>query len=221
MKYFVHYPILFDCNLRCDYCFHKGYYQCYTIPQTRFNVGHWNRFRDTHLKDANEIIMNMYGGETFLETNTNIITHFLKCTKMEKLDLLTNGLVDRSNYEKMIPFIDRVSRIGFTFHRKTINNCTSLIKKYESNILFMKDKGFNVYVKELLLPELRFEIVEAKKRWKEKGLDVKIQDFRQEGNKHVTKRLDIIPLDAIIVDKEYLHYYRECACKEAYKNIII
>lgn len=221
MKYFVHYPILFDCNLRCDYCFHKKYYLEYTVPQTRFNVGHWNTFRDTHLKDASEIVMNMYGGETCLPSNTNIITHFLKCTKIETLDLLSNGLVDRENYEKLIPFKDRIFRIGFTFHRKTINNVVSLIKKYEDNVLFMRDMGFNIYVKEILFPEQRFEILEAKKKWREKGIEVKVQDFRQEGNKWENKRLDQIPLDAIIIDKEYFHYGNECACKEGYKNIII
>ena len=222
MKYLVHYPIYFDCNLHCDYCFHKEYFQTYMkIPKTRFNISHWNKFRDTHLVDAEEIIMNMYGGETFLETNTNIITHFIKYSKNEKLDLLTNGLVDMENYKKLVPFVDRVNRIGFTFHRKTINNVPSLIKTYEDNLTFMRDKGFAVYVKEILFPEFRYEILEDRKKWKEKGFEVKIQDFRQDGNKHSNERFDQIPLDAIIIDQEYLHHGNICSCMKGYKNIII
>ena len=221
MKYFIHYPILFDCFLRCDYCFHKQYYQNYEGTPVKYNVGHWNRFRDKHLTDVEEIVVNLYGGETFIDTNTNIVTHFIKCTENETVDLLTNGLADKENYKKIIPFKDRIFRLGFTYHRKMIHNVPSLVKRFEDNINFLQDAGLNVYVKELLFADYRFEIVEAKKKWKEKGIEFKIQDFREDANKNVYRPLDIIPLDAIIVDREYQHIGKFCECKHGYKNLII
>lgn len=221
MKYYVQYPILFDCNLRCDYCFHKSYFQDLKTAPHRITVQMWNRFRDTHLTDAEEIIVHMSGGEPFLEPSLNMILSFIRNTKIEKIDLLTNGLQPIHNYEKIIKYSNRIQRIGLTYHRRLIHGIKLYEYMFNETAMFLKDKGFPIYIKELLLPEYRFDILENKKKWKDKGFDFKVQDFRENANAGEPKQLDPIPLDVLIVDREYLHPKDTCACKDGYKNIII
>ena len=120
MKYYIQYPILFDCNLRCHYCFHHECFVTNYMAKPQFTVRDYVRFRDTHLKNAEDIVVHFHGGEPFLYTNINIILSFLRQAKVERIDLLTNGIQKRENYEKILQFKDRIDRIGFTYHRKII-----------------------------------------------------------------------------------------------------
>lgn len=221
MKYYIQYPITLDCNLRCDYCFHKLYFQDLKNFPHRVTVTMWNKFRDTHLTDAEVIICHMAGGEPFLDTNLNMIMAFIRNTKMEQIDLLTNGIQPVEQYKKIVKYADRIHRIGLTYHRKLIHGIEIYEKMFEESATYLKSTGISIYIKELLIPEYRFDILKNKKIWNQRGFDFKIQDFRLNANAGEAKQLDPIPLDAIIVSNEYIHIKEICACKDGYKNLII
>jgi pyruvate-formate lyase-activating enzyme len=222
MKYFLAYPISKSCNLRCYYCYHTEHFESNFDEKQRFTFKDYIRFRDTHLKDAEEIIVHFHGGEPFLKGNSNTICSFLRNTKMEKADLLTNGLQDKANYEKLLPLKDRIHRIGITFHRKIIGGVKSYVQKYEDNVKWMHSQGIPIYVKELMLPEFRDEIKAYKRYWKSLGIPYKIQDFRgvDRGFSRETYK-EYEAIDILMVDSEYKHGGDYCSCMKGYKNILI
>ena len=222
MKYYVAYPISFDCNLRCSYCFHhERFYSNYTQHQG-FTIKDYIRFRNTHFVNAEEILVHFHGGEPFLNTNINTICTVIRSLKVEKFDLLTNGLQDRSNYERIIPFRDRIQRIGFTFHRQMIAHVPSLVKQYEDNVMFLHEHGIPVYVKELLFPDQRDIIKESKRKWKELGIPFNVQDFKgfdRGKDRKEFKKYDA--LDILLIDSEYKKGGGYCTCKKGYKTVLI
>lgn len=222
MKWFVAYPILFDCNLRCSYCFHHiHFYSNYTKHQG-FTINEYKKFRDTHLKNPEEILVHFHGGEPFIDTNINTICTFIHCTKIEKFDILTNGIQERSNYDRIIPFKDRIDRIGFTFHRKMIAHIPDLVKKFEDNILYLHDKGLPVYVKELLFIEFRENIKKYKRKWKEMGIPFNVQDFKgydRGMDKSEFKKYNAE--DVLLISSEYKKGGSYCTCKKGYKTVLI
>lgn len=223
MKYFVAYPLLFDCNLRCNYCFHKVHFESNFVEKQRFTLNDWNRFRNTHLKDAEEIIVHFHGGEPFLPQSTNMMKAFLRnTTPLEKIDILTNGLQDQGQYEAILPWRNRIHRIGFTFHRKVIGHSKSLIKRFEDNVMFLHKQGLPVFVKELMITEFRDDILADRKRWQERGLKVSIQDFK--GNDRGVSKEEYdnyTALDLLYIDSEYKHGGDYCTCRKGYKNVLI
>ena len=121
-KYYIAWPILFDCNLRCSYCFHhERFYSNYTKHQS-FTIEQYKTFRDTHLVNAEDIIMHFHGGEPFLDTNINTICTVIRMTGKERFDFLTNGLQSKKNYARIIPYKNRIHRVGFTFHRRMMGH---------------------------------------------------------------------------------------------------
>jgi hypothetical protein len=174
------------------------------------------------MSDATEIIVNFHGGEPFLDGNSNTIKSFLRQTEIERPELLTNGLQKLDNYYKMDPYIGRIHRIGFTYHRKIIHGVPSYRNKFEENVLSLKDKGYPVYVKELMFVDELDNILENKRYWKEKGVDFKIQDFkgslRGKSQEEVPK---YGPLEYLYIDCEYRKPGDTCACMWGYKNVII
>ena len=222
MKYFIAFPITLNCNLRCYYCFHEEKFRTNYAGRRRFTIPQYNKFRDTHLKNAEEIVVHFHGGETFIDMNINTIVAFMKSTKVEKADLLTNGLLPLENYKKILPFKDRIHRIGFTYHRKMIHDVDSYNKLYEQNVKFMHEQGVKTYVKELLFIELREEIKESKRYWKGQGIDFHVQDFKgcdrgrsQEEVKNYTAE------DYLLMHGEYKHGGTTCSCMKGYRNILI
>jgi uncharacterized Fe-S cluster-containing radical SAM superfamily protein len=222
MKFFVAYPILFDCNLRCSYCFHHERFYSNYIKHPGFSINDYIRFRNTHFKNAEEILVHFHGGEPFINTNINSICTIIRSLEIEKFDLLTNGLQLRENYEKILPYKDRISRIGFTFHRKMIAHIPSLVEKYEENVLFLHDHGFPVYVKELLFHEYYDQIREYKRKWNDLNIPFSVQDFKgfDRGKDHKEfKNYDV--LDLLLIDSEYKKGGHFCTCKKGYKTVLI
>src|SRR4030042_443622 len=150
-KYFVAWPISFDCNLRCSYCFHhERFFSNYTKHQG-FTIDQYKIFRATHLMPtAEEILMHFHGGEPFITSNISTICTVIRSTSLERFDFLTNGLQSQENYARILPFKNRIHRVGFTFHRKMIGHIPDLVKQYEENVLYLHEQGIPVYVKELL-----------------------------------------------------------------------
>jgi pyruvate-formate lyase-activating enzyme len=222
MKYFLAYPISYDCNLKCSYCFHSEHHQTNFAMKNTFTIKDYIQWRDTHLRDAEEIIVHFHGGEPLLDTTIGSIKAFLNCTTLEKADLLTNGIQDPRNYAKLIPYKDRIHRIGFTWHRKVLNGIEHLYDRYKRNLMLMHNAGINVYAKELLFPEYREETREAKRYWKSLGVPFKIQDFKGEKRGRDFEEWGAYnALDWYLVDSEYKRGGDECACMKGYKNVLI
>ncbi len=222
MKYFIAFPISYDCNLRCHYCFHEEKFRTNYAPKRQFTIPQYCLFRDTHLKNPEEIVVHFHGGEPFIDTNINSIVAFMRQTQMERADFLTNGLQERSNYEKILEFKTRIFRIGFTFHRKMIAHIPSLVRRYEENVLWAHAQGIPIYVKELLFADEREAIKEYRRYWRAKGIDVRIQDFKgcdrgrsKEEYKHYT------PEDLLLIHSEYKHGGDTCSCMKNYRNVLI
>lgn len=222
MKYYVSFPIFFDCDLRCYYCFSADSMKTNMPPVRTVTVTDYNRFKDKFLADAEEIVVELTGGESFLPINTAAIINFIKRTTTERIELQTNGIQPVEMYKSLLPFKDRLLRIGFTYHRKMIHNVSSYRKTFASNVLMMKDLGFLVYVKELLFHEERDAILEHKRTWESLQVEFKIQDFKG-ANLGVSKEAveDYTAEDWSLITPEYCRNISDCRCKEGYKQLII
>lgn len=233
MKYFVAYPISFDCDLHCSYCFHSykhgtnyGGSQGETgdfCQQRRMTFADWFLFRDTHLKGAEDIIIHFHGGETFLATNTKTIESFMRNTSVERVDLLTNGLQDKEMYRTIENYASRVHRIGMTFHRKVMGNVPELVEKFEKNAELLREiVGDRLYIKELLFPGTRETLQIAKKSWEARGYRYKIQDFKgTDRGRDFEEWRSYTAEDILAIDSEYKRGGAECACTRGYTNILI
>jgi MoaA/NifB/PqqE/SkfB family radical SAM enzyme len=222
VKFFIAYPISFDCPLRCSYCFHhERFYSNYTKHQS-FSIDQYKIFRDTHLLPAEDLLMHFHGGEPFIDSNINTICTVIRSTSQERFDLLTNGLMSRENYARILPYKDRIHRVGLTFHRKMIAHIPILVKRFEENVLFLYNAGIPVYVKELLLHSDRETVKEYKRKWKALGVPFKVQDFKgyDRGKDFLEiKEYDIE--DWCLIDFEYKKCNELCTCLRGYKTLLI
>ena len=232
MKYYVAFPISFDCDLHCWYCFHSQHHATNysgacgdnrdSVPQRHITFTDWDRFRDMHLADAEDILVHFHGGETFLPGNANTIRAFMRHTKKERADLLTNGLQDERSYWTIAEYAPRVNRIGFTFHRRIIEGVPELVLKFERNAMLVKSFGVPVYIKELLFAGTRKTLLAAKARWEALGFEYKIQDFKgtnrgrsfEEWRRYEAE-------DMLAIDSEYKRGGDCCACMRGYVNVLI
>lgn len=228
MKYYIQFPISFNCNLRCSYCFNSEFYN---YIDEKVGVNKWRekrtftfevykKWRDKHL-NATDIIMHLYGGEPFCNENVEDVFSILSSMDKERFDILSNGICDKLIIKRLEPFSKRFNRIGFTYHRGFLDNSLVLQKKFKENVLLAKQMGFPVYVKELLIKRYRDLIVDHKRYWLSKGIDFKIQDFKgmNRGISHEEYK-NYTALDHLLVDPEYKHG-SPCACINGYKNVII
>lgn len=166
--------------------------------------------------------MHFHGGEPFISTNINTICTVIRSTSIERFDFLTNGLQSRENYARLLPYKDRIHRVGFTFHRKMMGHIPSLVKMYEDNVHFLHDNGVPVYVKELLVHNDKEMIKENKRKWKALGIPFKIQDFKgYDRGKDFHEVKDYDAEDWYLVDFEYKKCNDFCTCTRGYKTILI
>lgn len=166
--------------------------------------------------------MHFHGGEPFVSTNINTICTVIRSTTQERFDLLTNGIMDRENYARIIPYRDRIHRIGFTFHRRMIGHIPSLVKKYEENLLFLRDNGINVYAKELLIHSEREIVRENKRKWKALGVPFMVQDFKGfDRGKDFLEVSEYDIEDWCLIDFEYKKCNDFCTCLRGYRTLLI
>jgi len=233
VKYYVAYPISPACDLHCAYCFHSSHHQRNyegtvgeegdATVKRRMSLLDWDRFRDTYLKNADDILVHFHGGETFIPTNAHTVLTFMRHTRFERADLLSNGLQSEDSYRTLSEYADRVDRIGLTFHRKVIGDVPEFVDRFERNADFIRQiVGDRVYIKELLFAGTRKTLLEAKRRWEKRGFRYKIQDFKgTDRGRDFEEFRHYTPEDLLAIDKEYLRGGTECACKRGYRNVLI
>jgi molybdenum cofactor biosynthesis enzyme MoaA len=220
MKYMIHYPIFLDCNLKCEYCFHRDEFKNGNLGGPNFTVDQYKLWRDKFIKDG-EILINFHGAEPFTSLNIQLITNVLDNTT-ERFELLTNGLENQNNFERILKYKNRIDRIGFTYHRKKIENIEKFNKIYVENISFLQKAGIPVYVKELLIPEYESKIRNSIELWKQLNIEVKIQDFRgYDKGRDFTELKRYTPEQFALINQEYRKDELVCYCRQGYKNIII
>ena len=228
MKYYIEFPINLYCNLQCSYCFHSEAFQLERdgkwdekYRESRlFSLDQYISWRDKHL-NGSEYICELHGGEMSHIKNREDVLNIISRFDKEKFQLQTNGLGDSEFYRKLFNFKNKIDRIGFTFHRYIIGNRIDLIKRFEENVMLVKDLGFKIYVKELLMVENRDKILENKSYWKKRGIDFRIQDFKGERGSTYEEYRNYTALDKLLIYSEYKHYDKECSCRVGYKNVLI
>jgi len=233
VKYFVQYPIKIICSMRevcgehCYYCLHKeawdleraGTYEEKFLYDCPFTFGQYQAWRDKHLPDATEIIMELHGGEMSYGDNRRLTLDIIDAADKERFSLQTNGIGDVEFYKKLIRRKDKIERIGFTYHRAKIRGNQQSWDKFVNNVRTVREAGIKVYVKELLIPELRDAVMQGKMFWENIGVEFRIQDYRGVGGQNPPQ---YTPEDIKLMHPEYQHIVgAECACRRGYKNIII
>jgi len=220
MRYYVSYPIFIDCNLRCDYCwFKQSHYDTGDIGTVGITPAQWSRWRDTHLTDAEEILVEFTGGETFMPRNVKVMRDFMDNTTVERLDMLTNGIQPWPVYEAFVrDYGKRINRIGLSYHRMMLNTQQKAL--FHENVIRLRDAGVRVYVKELLAPQVYEEVLAARDDWKAEGITVKLADFRPPRDKHHSDGWQSFGVAQM--DQEYVRTIGyPCSCRHGYKTIII
>jgi hypothetical protein len=166
--------------------------------------------------------MHLFGGEPFCNQNLNDVLDIIKAVDVEKIDLLTNGIANPDHYLKLKDYTHKLHRIGFTYHRSVLNDNDVMIRNFENNVMAVSKFFPKIYVKELLLPEYREQILSYKDFWQRKGIDYKIQDFKgydRGWSGEVFKEYK--PVDNLLIDTEYKHYGDECTCLKGYRTLFI
>jgi len=227
MKYFIQYPIMIVCGLKCSYCLHKeawdlerdGKFEEKFTCECPFTFAQYQAWRDKHLSDATEIIMELHGGEMSYGDNQRLTLDIIDAADKEKFSLQTNGLGEGQFYEGLVKRKGKIERVGFTYHRAMITGNQYLWNKFVDNVHTIREARIGVYVKELLISELRDSIIQGKTFWENLGVEFRLQDYKGIGGHNAPQ---YTPEYVALIHPEYQHVLgAECACRKGYKNIII
>lgn len=222
MKYYVQYPIHLDCPLRCPYCFHAEHMRNRILGGPQFEAWKYARWRDTHLRDAEEIVLHFHGGEPSTALNVRLIESVAPSLRDERLDMLTNGLGADEAYDALYALPVKLARIGFTYHRKVIGENEEATKRFIRQVQRACDKHLPVYVKELLFLDKREEILRARDAWEALRVPFFIQDYKgQERGEDFSEFAKYTVEDMKLLTPEYVHSGTECSCIPGHRNVII
>jgi|GEM_PF-2096977 len=232
MKYRIEFPIKFDCNLRCFYCFHADYHNNrhpYTNGkrfERKFTLAQWEQWQNKFLPDATEILIMFSGGEPFIPENATLCRELMEhgSGSIQNYEFLTNGLFNKGDAEFLTGYVSKIRRIGFTYHRKMIHGKPELIERFYDNLNYIKNMGISVYVKELLRVEDRDAILEHRQHLKNKyGVTLKIQDYKGDNRGlDLSEQRQYTTADCDLVDIEYKHPAGfPCTCLRGYRGIAI
>lgn len=220
MKYYVSYPIYIDCNLWCDYCwFTRSQHVTGDIGTIGITVEQWNCWRDTHLRDAEEILVEFTGGEPFVPQNVAVMRMFMDGTSAEQLDMLTNGIQPWCVYESFVKdYGPRIKRIGMSYHRMAMSRQQDTL--FRKNAARLRDLGVSVYIKELLAPQVYWDVLKARTGWEQEGFAVKWQDYKMPRDMYHSVTGE--SFGVAVMDQEYVRTVgHPCFCRYGYKTIII
>ena len=223
MKYYVEYPITLDCRLGCHYCFHADHRKECILGGPQFEAWKYARWRDTHLRDAKDIIIHFHGGEPSTPLNVALIERVVPHLTIERVDMLTNGLGKDAEYDRLLALPVKWNRVGFTYHRPMIGTDPKRTAIYHRNLMRFRDAGIQVFAKELLFVEFRESIRRAKKHWEKMGIPFKVQDYKGSlRGEDFTDFSQYTKSDMALIDAEYKHPATgECACRAGYKPVLI
>lgn len=239
MKFYFEIPIPIECNLKCPYCFHVAKWDLEKEGPDKvkekyeekrvFTTEQLNNWIAKHLPDVTEALVELSGGEMSHPKCQDVSLDYIDNLKGPvKFQLQTNGLGDEKFYKETIKRKDKIDRIGFTFHRKTLDKIGNnegekvkeeKIKKFKETVNLFKKAGFKIYVKEILFPYLKAQILENKKYWEGEGVEFRMQDFKPLNGRDRTPYYT--PEEMALVHPEYCHGGSECACRVGYKNVIV
>jgi hypothetical protein len=226
MKYYIEYPIPIVCDLKCPYCFHRQLWdhnERYPHNQygdkCAFTLQQFKAWRDKHLADGTEYLVELHGGEmSHLDCQDIVLDIIDNMGGPTKFQLQTNGLGCKSEgfYDRLPYRADKIDRVGFTYHRKMMKGD----KVFRANVRLLQEHGIKVYVKELLILEHKAAILNHKKYWEDKGVEFRVQDFKG-GGPYPCEADKYTPEDWALIHPEYQHFGPRCACRAGYKQIII
>jgi len=237
MKYYIEYPIKIKCGLRCPYCFHNPLWEYIGRSSDKqlgdicaFTFDEYKTWRDTHLTDATEILMELQGGEPSFMDNAQLVLDIIDASDKERFQIQSNGFGDFTFYEELVSRKNKIDRIGFTYHRKVIegtlpkNNIEPISNipfRFINNVELIKHSGIKTYVKELLFLDCKDEILKHKKYWKDRNVEFRIQDFKGLAGLDGTETSQYTDEDWGLIYEEYKHTGSCCNCRSGYKQLIL
>jgi hypothetical protein len=229
MKYYIEFPINVYCNLQCNYCFHSEAFEMEKagtrsekyMDSRGFSLKQYIDWRNKHLADGTDFLMELHGGEMSHPKNQDDVIEVISTFDKEKFQIQTNGLGSPEFYQRLFPLQHKINRLGFTYHRFMIGINSELTQKYEQNVLMCKAAGLNVYVKELLMMNMKDAILQNKHYWMNKGVDFRIQDFKGMRGSTYEEYKNYSAVDQLLIYPEYRHYGDTCSCRVGYKNVHI
>jgi hypothetical protein len=175
------------------------------------------KWRDKHLADGVDFLYELHGGEP--SCSPNEVLNIIDTIDKGKFQIQTNGLGNSDFYEELIKRKDKIDRIGFTYHRQAIKpNNEAADTTFADNVLRIEKGGIPVYVKELLHPELKDEILKNKARWENMGIEFRIQDFR---SRYGLESIPYTKNEYDLIHHEYKYTHTECQCRAGYKQVLI
>jgi len=232
VKYYLEFPIPIECGLQCPYCFHSEAWKLQAESREKFlekyedvcvfTLDRFKAWRDKHLADASEFLVELSGGEMSHPKCQEYVLNVLDNLGKSSFQLQTNGLGDEDFYNEVVKRKDVIDRIGFTYHRKSIDKTPdpqAAIDKFYKTVYLFKNAGFTVYIKEILFPYLKQSILEHKASAEAQGIEFRIQDFKPIAGRSRTPYYT--PEEMALVHPEYCHGGPHCACRPGYKNIIV
>jgi hypothetical protein len=230
VKYYIEYPIPIQCGLRCPYCFHQPLWEFNErYPDSAygdkcaFTFAQYEAWRNKHLADGTEFLMELHGGEMSYKGNQRIVLDIIDSADKERFQLQTNGLGDAHFYQQLNERRKKIDSVGFTFHRKEIYKNSEaaphLTDRFKTSVLARAANGIKVYVKELLFLDCKEEILKNKEYWESQGVEFRLQDFKGVGGLCTTEKYTAE--DWALIHPEYRHGGPCCHCREGYKQLII
>jgi hypothetical protein len=194
-----------------------------------FTVEQFKAWQAKHLPADAAFLYELSGGEPSCSVD---YVESVLATLNGKFQIQTHGFGGNSFINMLMKYKDKVDRIGFSYHRKALESLRQKDAavssrqarflddaRFMDNVVKARDAGFQVYVKELLFPQFKEEILKNKKRVEQLGIEFRIQDFKPINGR------DRAPYysqdDLALVHPEYYHTGDRCACRVGYKNVIV
>jgi hypothetical protein len=137
-------------------------------------------------------------------------------SEQEKFQIQTNGLGSPEFYLDLCGYKNKIDRIGFTCHSTVMTDTQMEI--FSANVQFVKRSGIPVYIKEILFPEHKEEILKRKKFWGSIGIEFRLQDFKATDTINGIEYTDD---EWGLIHPEYIHEGSECSCRKDRKQLII
>ena len=167
-----------DCNLKCDYCINR-YHGIQNNKRFHLSGKEWvlglNR-----LVPKTDLPITLQGGEPSLHPDFIWIIKNIK--KELNIDILTNLSFDIDRFIKEIKPSRLYRKAPYPSIRVSYHPYFMEIDKLTAKVLKMQKTGFSIGIYGVLHPNLESEILEAKDKCLELGIDFRVKEFLGEFN---------------------------------------